>query len=83
MDYVFKPSVIRDLKKLQKLIQARVIKKLDFFIDSEDPLSFAERLNDVALGEFRFRIGDYRVIFNVEQQDIIILAIGHRKNIYK
>jgi len=83
MEYIFKPNAVRDLKKLPKLIQIRVIKKLDFFIRSEDPLSFAESLNNLAFGEFRFRIGDYRVVFDVERKCIIILAIGHRRDIYK
>ena len=82
MEYTFKLSAIRDLKKFPKSIQKRIIEKLDFFICSGDPLSFAESLRDKTLGDFRFRVGDYRIVFDVEQNLIIILAIGHRKDIY-
>ena len=38
---------------------------------------------DKKLGEYRFRIGDYRVIFDTVKESIIILSIGHRKDIYQ
>jgi mRNA interferase RelE/StbE len=34
-------------------------------------------------GTYRFRIGDYRVIFDIYDENIAILRIGHRKSIYK
>lgn len=38
---------------------------------------------DHQLGSYRFRIGDYRVIFDIENDKIIILRVGHRAKIYK
>jgi mRNA interferase RelE/StbE len=35
------------------------------------------------LGEYRFRIGDYRVIFDIEGNEIVVLRVGHRREIYK
>ena len=32
--------------------------------------------------DFRLRVGDYRIIFSIEQEGIQILKVGHRKNIY-
>jgi mRNA interferase RelE/StbE len=46
-------------------------------------LRFAEKLSDPILGEYRFRIGDYRVIFDIQEDEIIILRVGHRREIYK
>lgn len=84
MDYYFKPSALRDLKRLPIIIQKRIFSKLDFYIKlSNNPLKFAEALKDKTLGNFRFRIGDYRVFFDMESNKIIILKIGHRKEIYK
>jgi mRNA-degrading endonuclease RelE of RelBE toxin-antitoxin system len=34
------------------------------------------------LGSYRFRIGDYRVIFDLEKEDMVILRIGNRLEIY-
>ncbi|PIP15002.1 hypothetical protein COY88_02595 [Candidatus Roizmanbacteria bacterium CG_4_10_14_0_8_um_filter_35_28] len=81
--YVFKRQALKDFQKLPKDIQKRIIKKLDFFISSDNPLSFAESLVNFEIGEYRFRIGDYRVIFDVEDEKIIILTLGHRREIYK
>lgn len=85
MDYYFKPSAIRDLKKLPKLTQKRIVEKLDFYTQSDRPLKFAKPLQNSEFGEFRFRVGDYRIIcdYNSGCKMIVILTIGHRKNIYR
>ncbi|MDP1689161.1 MAG: type II toxin-antitoxin system RelE/ParE family toxin [bacterium] len=83
MDYYFKPSAIKNIKRLQKSLQKRILSKLDFYTNNKNPLGFADRLNDKTLGSFRFRVGDYRIIFDVVDVKIIILAIGHRRDIYK
>jgi mRNA interferase RelE/StbE len=81
--YEFKPQAIRDFKKLPKNIQIRIIKKLDYFVSSEDPLIFADHLINYELGSYRFRVGDYRIIFDIEDETIIILTLGHRREIYR
>lgn len=80
--YFFTRQALREIKKLEKEIQKRIIRKLDYFC-SKDPLDFADFIIDSRLGSFRFRIGDYRVIFDKESEDsILILKVGHRKKIY-
>lgn len=83
MEYYFKSSALRDLKKLPKDKQVFIIKKLDFYTSQSNPLKFAEKMIDKDFGQYRFRIGDYRVIFDVVNNKIIILRLGHRKDIYK
>ena len=83
MKYKFKPQALKQLKKLSRSIQKRIIKKLDFYCAQENPLKFAELLVDKRLGSYRFRIGDYRVVCDVEKDMIIILLVGHRKDIYR
>lgn len=83
MKYYFRPSAVNDLKQLPKVAQKRVFDKLDFYFKSAKPLKFAKSLTDKTLGDFRFRIGDYRVIFDVKNNKAIILKIGHRKEVYK
>ena len=41
---------------------------------------YSETLRDSKLGNYRFRIGDYRVIFDIEGSDIVILRVGHRRD---
>lgn len=82
-NYVFKPQAVSDLKKLPKEIQKRIIRKLDYYISTANPLSFADSLINYEIGQYRFRIGDYRVIFDIADKKIIILTLGHRREIYK
>ncbi|HBT81448.1 hypothetical protein A2757_02860 [Candidatus Giovannonibacteria bacterium RIFCSPHIGHO2_01_FULL_48_47] len=83
MKYFFKPAALKDLKKLPRIVQRRIITKFDFYTAAIDPLKFSEELKDPRLGERRFHIGDYRALFDVERDRIIILKVGHRKDIYK
>ena len=81
--YFFKKKALPAFKKLPFEVQKRILDKLDYFIKQKYPLFFASRLINYGLGEYRFRIGDYRVIFDLEDEDIIILEVGHRREIYK
>jgi mRNA interferase RelE/StbE len=48
-----------------------------------NPFIHARKLSNSNLGTYRFRIGDYRIIADIEENKIIILRIGHRRDIYK
>lgn len=48
-----------------------------------NPLKHAEPLKQSELGSYRFRVGDYRVVFDLEGDQIVVLRVGHRKEIYK
>jgi len=76
-------SAFKELEKLPKDIQKRIIGKIDFYIKQTNPLMFAERITDSRFGSYRFRIGDYRAMFDVIKDTIFILKIGHRKDIYR
>ena len=67
------------LNKLEPIISRRIHKKIDEL--SENP--FSKDIKKLkGSDDFRLRIGDYRVIFSIEQNTIQILKVGHRKNIY-
>ncbi|MDA1060320.1 MAG: type II toxin-antitoxin system RelE/ParE family toxin [bacterium] len=69
-------------KKLQKLI----FKKLNYFEKSQNPLTFAKKLQGLS-NKFCFRIGDYRIIVSQKNQNLliilVILKIAHRSKIYE
>lgn len=48
-----------------------------------DPIRFGLPLRHTLKGYRRLRIGNYRVVYKIESNTVIILAIKHRKNIYK
>ena len=81
--YEFTPEARRQLKKLDPSTQQTIIRKLEYFISTDHPLSFVGHLVNNDLGQYRFRIGDYRVIFDLEEDVIVILSVGHRREIYK
>ena len=78
---VYTQRAVRDIRNLDPTIRPRVDKKLLRY--KEDPLKYAEKITDPKLGSYRFRIGDYRVIFDLEGKDIVILRVGHRRDIYR
>ncbi|MFQ6120590.1 MAG: type II toxin-antitoxin system RelE/ParE family toxin [Methanosarcinales archaeon] len=57
--------------------------KLRFYASQPNPLNFAKPIKDSRFGNWRFQIGDYRILFDVENNKIIILKVGHRKDVYK
>ena len=80
-EFVYTRRADRDIQKLDELTKKRIGKTLLRY--GEDPLKYAERLTDSKMGDYRFRIGDYRVIFDMDRENIIVLRVGHRKQIYK
>lgn len=83
MRYAFTAHALKDLKKLSPEIKKRVMEKLEFFIVSNTPLAFIEHLTNNEIGSYRFRIGDYRVIFDLEDDILVVLKVGHRREIYR
>ena len=83
MEIAFTPAAWRDWQKLPKQAQTRLRAKLEFY--ARDPLRYAVKLTDSRVGQYRFRVGDYRVVFDLAESTstIAILAVGHRKDIYK
>ena len=65
----------KQLKDLPHLIQKRIIEKMRFYAKQDNPLKFAEHLTDYKEGEFRFWIGDYRIIFDGDENTIYVLKI--------
>lgn len=80
---VFWRGAIADLDALAPEIRKRIIVKLAWFAEQENPLVFARRLIDPALGTYRYRVGDWRIIVDVEHDTIIILVVDHRNKIYR
>lgn len=81
---VFKPTALKDLKKLPKTLQRRIKEKLEFYLAQTEPLDYAVQLvGNKKSGEYRFRVGDYRIVFDKQHNTLIILYIEHRREVYK
>ncbi len=78
---VFTARAVKDIESLEPSVKKRIGEKLKEY--AEDPFSHARKLSDRRLGTFRFRIGDYRVIFDIDGDTIVVLRVGHRRKIYR
>ena len=83
MKYAFENKALKKLSGLERSVQQQIKDKLEFYMSSKNPLDFAEYQKEFELGEYRFRIGDYRATFDVKNNVALILKIGHRKDIYR
>lgn len=77
----FKSSVARDLKKLSKADARRVLDQIDKDL-VKNPTDYPALKGEFA-GLRKYRVGEYRVIFAVVDRDVLILRIGHRKDVYR
>ena len=83
MKYDFKGNSIKEFSKLPRKVQLQIKQKLELYLSSLSPLDFAEHLTDFELGEYRFRIGEYRLTFDVKRDTIYILGVKARDKSYK
>jgi mRNA interferase RelE/StbE len=75
----FDQNTIEFLQKLPKELRNRIFNKITS--TKENPFRYFERLE--GREEYKMRVGDYRIIVDIENNKIKIVLIGHRKNIYK
>ena len=75
----FNPRAIKDFKKLSPEIQKRINSKITAMQDNLQ--GDIKKLTNYT-PEYRLRVGDYRVLFEIENNNLIIYRIKHRKNAY-
>ncbi len=90
MDYkvVYTQLSQKDLDRLDASVVRRILKKVDEYSKRKDPLEFAKKLTGFTLDTYRFRVGDYRVVFRLDPQTqqlviLVVLRVQHRKEVYK
>jgi mRNA interferase RelE/StbE len=79
-EIIFSDKALRQLKKLEKNTQERIITVLERI--RVRPEAYVTKL--VGDQGYKLRVGDYRVIMDIENKmlRILVLKVGHRKNIY-
>jgi mRNA interferase RelE/StbE len=76
----------KQLKKLDKLVARRILDYMDDRVaKQEDPRSFGKALSGALGTLWRYRIGDFRAICEVQDNagKILVLQIGHRRAVYR
>lgn len=83
----FDPGAVDDLARLDRSVQKRILKVLrERIAPLDDPRCLGAALRGNELSRFwKYRIGDYRLICDIQDQTIriLVLRIGHRREVYK
>ena len=83
--YRFDERALKEIKKLDRAIQKSIIAYLDERIAGhDDPRRLGKPLTGDLAGLWRYRVGSFRIICQIQDNELIVLvlAAGHRRNIY-
>ena len=78
------PRAQKDLKKIDRF----QVKRLDAVLLKLENMPYppgVKRLIAENVAQYRVRVGDYRILFDVDEKNkkVLILRVGHRKDIYR
>jgi mRNA interferase RelE/StbE len=76
----FKPRAVKDIERLSSRMQLQIIKCIEAM--SDDLKGDVKRLTNFT-PEYRLRVGDYRVLFEVENKNIVVYRVRHRREAYR
>jgi mRNA interferase RelE/StbE len=84
---IYSRAALKFLKKLDSDTATRIYNKIEENAQQSNPLVRAIALQGELSGKYRYRIGDYRAIFTIDNDKQVILlsvsVIKHRKDIYR
>lgn len=82
-EITYAQSALKSLRKLDRIVARRILRAIDHLADDPRPPGCKQLKGGE--GEMRIRIGDYRVIYDVIEAEVVILvlAVGHRREVYR
>jgi len=80
----FKPEALDELEKLDPVIAQRILTKTKWLSENVDQIT-PQPLTGALKGLLKLRIGDYRVIYSINPQKLLLTVhmIGHRRDVYR
>ena len=81
----YTPQAVRELKKLDKHTRALIIGWIEKnLVGCENPRQHGKGLTANRSGQWRYRVGDYRLLAEIQDNKIVILilSVGHRSIVY-
>jgi mRNA interferase RelE/StbE len=81
----FDPAAFAELEHLEPPMQRRILRYLRERVSiAEDPRSFARPLRGEKVGLWRYRVGAYRVVCAIDEEQgrVRVVRIGHRREVY-
>lgn len=83
----FDPDAVKDLKKLDRPVQQRLLAFLrERLAPMDNPRELGEALSGSALGNYwKYRVGDWRLICDIQDKRIVVrvLRVGNRREVYR
>lgn len=82
---VFDKKAQKELSKLDREVQRRIIAELDNIVTLDNPKLFGKALTGSLAGLWRYRIANYRIVCHIHEEkfQVLIIKIAHRKEVYK
>ncbi|MCH8318287.1 MAG: type II toxin-antitoxin system RelE/ParE family toxin [Bacteroidetes bacterium] len=76
-------SVKKQLKRIDKALISNILNKTEEY--SKEPVKNSEKVKDPNLPERKFRVGNYRILFDLDKENKIVQVkkIAHRKEVYE
>lgn len=80
----FLDRAIKDLASLDRTVANRVVKRLDWLTINAENIN-PEALTGPLAGFYKFRVGDYRVVYEIihDEELLLIHFVGYRRNVYR
>ena len=80
----YSAKAVKELKKIDKKAASTIIDYLNDIAQQEDPRSKGKALKGDKRQYWRYRVGNYRILCSIEDEELVILAthLGHRKDVY-
>jgi mRNA interferase RelE/StbE len=79
-------AAVKQFKKMDRQIAALILSYIEKnLVDCENPRTHGKALQGNLSDKWRYRIGDYRILAKIEDDTIVIIVVevGHRKDIYR
>ncbi len=82
---ILTPEAQRDILRLDRTVQNRVLNRIEWISENAELLHHQAMKGDEWHGCFKYRVGDYRIIYQLDQSvpKMVVLKIGHRREVYE
>jgi mRNA interferase RelE/StbE len=83
-EIIWHEKVFKDLEEIDRKISPGIIERVKTHL-AQNPAGLGKPLKGIFKGLFRYRYGDYRVIYAIDmaEKKIIVLHVKHRKEVYR
>jgi len=76
----FTPRFLNGIKALDRGTQVRILREINIL--KTNPYA-GKPLHGEWKGVHSLRVGDYRILYQIKEEKVILLVVGHRKHIYE